>query len=147
MESRITIITLGVSDFDRSVRFYRDGLGWPMSSHSQPQNKWALFKSFGTRLSLFPREELAKDMSPGMDAAGSGFTGITLAHNVREKSQVQEVLAAAEAAGGRIVKPAQDAFWGGYSGYFADPDGYHWEVAWSSSFKFDAHGNLMLADE
>jgi len=98
----------------------------------------------GTRLALYPLERLAEDVAPGLAISRSGFGGITLAHNVQTKEEVAQVLALAEKAGGKIVKRAQDVFWGGHSGYFSDPDGYHWEVAWGPMFTFDASGALIV---
>lgn len=129
MEPRITLITLGVADLERAVRFYRDGLGWPRLS-SPPEI--AFFDTAGTRLALFAREALAADAA--VAAEGSGFRSFTLAHNVGSPAEVDAVLAAALAAGATLVKPAQKAEWGGYSGYFADPDGVLWEVAWNPHF-------------
>ncbi|MDS0296537.1 VOC family protein [Halogeometricum luteum] len=126
MDPRITLITLGVSDLAESIRFYRDGLGLPMQEQEDDSNV-AFFPLDGTWLSLYPRELLAEDATVTTD--GSGFSGVTIAHNVSTKEEVDAVLAEAEAAGGRIVNPAQEAFWGGYSGYFADPDEHLWEVA------------------
>ena len=131
MEPRISIITLGVSDLERSNKFYRDGLGFPLSDNSA--EGVSFFELRGTWLGLYPREALAEDAT--VPAAGSGFPGITLAHNMASKQQVDALLKEAEAAGAKIVKPAQDVFWGGYSGYFADPDGYLWEVAWNPHFE------------
>ncbi|MBE2213097.1 MAG: VOC family protein [Opitutaceae bacterium] len=141
MEPRITLITLGVADVDRSIRFYRDGLGF--STSAKEGDPIAFFATAGVRLAVYPLDKLAEDIGPGVHAA-KGFSGITLAHNVRRKEQVAEVLALAARAGGTIVKPAQDVFWGGYSGYFADPDGYFWEVAWAEQFQFDANGMLVI---
>ena len=93
-------------------------------------------------LALYGRDALAEDAHLPPD--GRGFGGITLAHNVRRREDVAAVLAEAEAAGGRILKPAQDVFWGGHSGYFADPDGHPWEVAWNPYFPFDGEGRLAL---
>jgi catechol 2,3-dioxygenase-like lactoylglutathione lyase family enzyme len=130
MEPRISIITLGVSDLARSVRFYRDGLGLPLREGSG--DEIAFFETRGTWLALFPRQALAEDAAVSAD--GAGFPGFTLAHNVRSRAEVDALLREAEANGARVVKPAQDADWGGYSGYFADPDGYLWEVAWNPHF-------------
>jgi len=128
MDSRISIITLGVKDFDRALRFCRDGLGF--TTTAKTGDPVAFFQTSGTRLALYPLDKLAEDISPTVKpSAPGGFGGITLAHNVRTKDEVAQVLALAEKAGGKIVKPAQDAFWGGHSGYFTDPDGYYWEVA------------------
>lgn len=141
MEPRITIITLGVADVSRSIRFYRDGLGFTTSA--KEGDPIAFFATAGVRLAVYPLEKLAEDIGPGVHPA-KGFGGITIAHNVRKKEQVAEVLALAERAGGTIVKPAQDVFWGGHSGYFSDPDGYYWEVAWADQFRFDDNGMLVL---
>ena len=144
MEPRISIITLGVTDFIRSLRFYRDGLGWP--TRVTESSDIAFFNTTGTRFAIYPLEKLAEDISPILASARSGFGGITLAHNVRAREEVATILAQAEAAGARIVKPAQDAFWGGHSGYFTDPDGYYWEVAFAPGFQFAADGSLILEE-
>jgi catechol 2,3-dioxygenase-like lactoylglutathione lyase family enzyme len=141
MEPRVSIITLGVSDLARARRFY-EALGFRASSASQ--GDVVFFHAGGIALALFPREELAKDA--GVAADGSGFAGFTIAHNVRAREEVAQVLAAAAAAGGRIVKPAQDVFWGGHSGYFADPDGRLWEVAWNPFFEITPEGALKLPE-
>jgi len=133
MEPRVSIITLGVSDLARSVRFYRDGLGLPLREGSG--DAIAFFETKGTWLALFPREALAADAS--VDSNGAGFRGFTLAHNVRSREAVDELLREAQAAGAAIAKPAKDADWGGYSGYFSDPDGFLWEVAWNPHFWID----------
>lgn len=142
MKPRITIITLGVADMSRAIRFYRDGLGLP--TDAKDDAPVAFFMTQGVRLALYPKKALAEDISPGVVHPSEGFSGITLAHNVTRKEEVAEVLAQAEKAGGRIVKPAQDVFWGGHSGYFADPDGYFWEVAWGPMFSFDDSGALVI---
>ncbi len=129
MEPRISIITLGVSDLGRSVQFYRDGLRLPLREGS---DGIAFFETQGTWLALFPREALAADATVASD--GTGFPGFTLAHNVRSREEVDALLHEAQAAGATIVKPSQETDWGGYSGYFADPDGYLWEVAWNPHF-------------
>lgn len=129
MEPRISIITLGVTNLARSIAFYRDGLGLPMR---EGEEGIAFFETRGTWLALFPREGLAKDANVPDDSTGSPT--FTLAHNVRTKEEVDALLSEVEAVGARIVKPAQDAEWGGYSGYFADPDGFLWEVAWNPFF-------------
>lgn len=141
MESRITIITLGVRDFQKSYHFYA-GLGF--MTDAKPEDHIAFFKTSGTFLAIYPLDKLTEDISPDISIKKSGFSGITLAHNVKQKSDVDAVLIQAQEAGGRIVKPAQDAFWGGYHGYFSDPDGYFWEVAYFDQFKYDEKGNLVL---
>ncbi|WP_306061188.1 VOC family protein [Natronococcus wangiae] len=127
MDPQITLVTLGVKDIIESIRFYRDGLGFPMQDREKDSDV-AFFELEGTWLSLYPRDLLAEDATVSDD--GTGFSGVTLAHNVPSKDEVNAILAEAEAAGGRIIKPAQDVFWGGYSGYFADPDDHLWEVAY-----------------
>ncbi len=114
----------------RSVEFYRDGLGLVL--YDENTESIAFFQNKGTWLALYPREALAADV--GIPTEGSGFSGVTLAHNLRSKEEVDELLDVAVAAGATLVKPAQDTFWGGYSGYFSDPDGYLWEIAWNPFF-------------
>ena len=144
MEARISIITLGVKDFDRALRFYRDGLGF--DTKAKDGDPVAFFQTAGTRLAIYPLDRLAEDISPNIRLSKAGFGGITLAHNVRTQEEVAQVLAQAEKAGATILKPAQDTFWGGHSGYFSDPDGYYWEVAWGPMFTFDATGALIIAE-
>lgn len=141
MEPRLNIVTLGVRDFKRAVAFYRDGLGWPQSSASV--GDFAIFRlATGTALAIHPRDLLAKDAHL-TDSGGGDFGGITLAHNVADQETVDRVLAQAVAAGGTLLKAAHKAEWGGYSGYFADPDGHPWEVAWNPLFPLE-NGNLTV---
>ena len=124
MQPRISMITLGVNDMERAVTFYRDGLGFPQMD-SPPGV--AFFTLNGTWLGLYGREELAEDAM--VPAEGSGFAGFSLAHNVHSDAEVDVVMAQAIAAGATQVKAPQKVFWGGYSGYFRDPEGFLWEVA------------------
>lgn len=126
MKPHISLITLGVSDLARSTAFYRDGLGLPTEGDFEGV---AFFKLRGTWLSLFPREDMVKDAA--MPEGGTGFGGFTLAHNVTSPEEVGDLLELAEKAGAKILKPAQKAFWGGHHGFFADPDGFVWEVAYN----------------
>jgi hypothetical protein len=129
MEPYISLITLGVSDLVRSTTFYKQGLGLP----AKEEFEGVTFLNLrGTWLALYPRDALAADAH--VSAVGNGFLGFTLAHNVKSKEAVDSVLKQAKAAGATIPKPAQDTDWGGYSGYFADPDGYLWEIAWNPHF-------------
>ncbi|MEO3807804.1 VOC family protein [Sphaerisporangium sp. B11E5] len=139
MEPRISLITLGVADLHRSYEFYRDGLGLPTSR--KPEEGVVFFRTSGVVLALYPYSDLAGDVGPGWEVPRSKFTGITIAHNVRERHQVDEVLELAARAGAEIVKPAADTSWGGYGGYFTDPDGYLWEIAWGA-FPFHEDGSL-----
>jgi len=131
MEPRISFVTLGVRDLDKTVRFYEEGLGLPRLK-SPPTV--ALFELGRTWLALYPRHLLAADA--GVPAEGAGFSGVALAHNVRSAPEVDRLLEEAADAGGRIVKAGHTADWGGYSGYFADPDGFLWEVAWNPRFPY-----------
>ncbi|MCG6659908.1 VOC family protein [Halomonas campisalis] len=140
MEQRISLITLGVGDLARARRFYEEGLGWEVGM--AVDGEVVFFQLNGLILSLYPRVALARDAGVGDE--GSGFSGIALAHNVRSEPEVDSVLSEAERAGGRIVKLASRAEWGGYSGYFADPDGHLWEVAYNPGFPIDAKGNTWL---
>ena len=126
MRPRISMITLGVSDLEKSGEVYQQGLRLP---RYQPEEGMAFFNLNGTWLGLYPWDLLAEDAM--VPPQGNGFRGVTLAHNVQSKEEVERVMAQALQAGAKLVKPAQDVFWGGYSGYFADPDGHLWEVAWN----------------
>lgn len=142
MEPRVHIITLGVKDLARSYQFYHHGLGFPTSR--SPESGIIFFQTGGVCLALYPIDRLAEDVSPDLSSARSRFPGITLAHNTREKNQVDLILQKAVEAGGILEKPAQDTFWGGYSGYFSDPDGYLWEVAYADSWQFQPDGSLVI---
>src|SRR5271170_4302956 len=133
MEPRISLITLGVADLRRSREFY-ERLGWKRAMKSA--DGIIFFQAGGIALALYPRGRLAADATVSAD--GHGFPGITLAFNTRRREEVDTVLAEAEAAGAIVLKPARAASWGGYSGYFADPDGFPWEVAWNPSFQISA---------
>jgi len=128
MKSKISLITLGVADFEKSLRFYRDGLGFKPHNYKEKDGV-VFFEMEGTWLSLFPKNKLAADVTIFQD--GSGFTGITFAHNVKSKREVDKVFELAISIGAKPIKKPQDVFWGGYSGYFSDPDGYLWEVAYN----------------
>ena len=129
MEQRLTLITLGVSDLKKSARFYLDGLGWKATSDS---SDYIIFiKMNGFFLSLYPHDELAADAK--IQENRSSFRGFTLSYNVSHRWQVEEVLRFANKAGVKIIKPGQNASWGGYSGYFSDPDGFLWEIACGTS--------------
>lgn len=140
MRQKLNIITLGVKDFTAAVNFYQKGLGWRLSSISQ--EKIAFFDMGGIVLALYPRDLLAEDVGTTPD--GQGFSGITLAYNAKNQTEVNEVLKQVESLGAKIVKQAQMVFWGGYSGYFADLDGHLWEVAWNPYLEFDNKDNLLL---
>ena len=141
MEQRVSIITLGVADLDRSRKFY-ENLGWRRSMTKT--EGVVFFQAGGAVLALYPRADLAKDANLAPD--GQGFGGVTLAYNTRTHDEVDAVLREAGAAGAKILKPAQEAFWGGYSGYFSDLDGFAWEVAWNPSFTIADDGSLHLPD-
>lgn len=131
MEPRISFITLGVADLASAIAFYRDILKLPQIP--MPADAGVAFFEMGqTWLSLFPRSELAADV--GVPAAGHGFSGFTLAHNLPSIEAVDALFAELGAAGVRILKPPHHTFWGGYSGYFSDPDGILWELAWNPHF-------------
>jgi catechol 2,3-dioxygenase-like lactoylglutathione lyase family enzyme len=138
LESRVSFITIGVRDFLASLAFYRDSLGFKLH---MLQGDIAMFDLGGAVLALYPLKLLAEDA--GL-RPGQGFGGIALAHNVRNKKDVDRVMNAAAERGARILVPAEDKFWGGRSGYFADPDGYPWEVAWNPGIRMDARGRLIL---
>ena len=128
-------------DLERPPRFYRDGLGFPTTR--RVEEGIIFFQTSGVCLALYPYDELAKDVSEEFLAERSKFSGITLAHNVRHRDEVDRILKQAEGAGAKIEKPAQGTDWGGYGGYFSDPDGYLWEVAWGA-FEFQDDGSLVV---
>jgi len=140
MEQRISIVTLGVADLARSRQFY-EHLGW---RRCMTNSEIVFFQAGGMALALYPRAELAKDAN--VAAEGHGFNGISLAYNARTREEVNSVLAEAESAGANVLKPAQGAFWGGYSGYFSDPDGFLWEVAWNPFFPIAEDGAIRIPD-
>ena len=142
MEPRLSIITLGVRDLAASYKFYHEGLGLPTTN--KPESGIIFFQTSGVCLALYPLEKLAEDVSPDFSRERSNFPGITLAHNTRVKEEVDTILTLAEKAGAKIEKAAQDTFWGGYSGYFSDPDGYLWEVAYSDNWEFNEDGSLLI---
>lgn len=139
MEQRLSLVTLGVTDLTRARRFYEDGLGWTRANRHA---EIVFYQLPGMVLALFGRTALAEDANV-IDAGGS-FSGIALAYCTRDRAEVERVLARAEAAGGTILKPAEEAFWGGYSGYFADPDGHPWEVAWNPEWPLAEDGSVRL---
>ena len=139
MDQRVSLITLGVADVQASAAFY-ERLGWKRSSQSQ--DEVAFFDAGGIVFGLFGREALAEDA--GVAADGSGFRAVSVAQNLPSKEAVDAALKEAEAAGARIVKPAEEVFWGGYSGYFADPDGHLWEVAFNPFWPLDDTGRVLL---
>jgi hypothetical protein len=129
MEPRISLITLGVADLDKATRFYEECLGLP---RLQTPPSIVFFEMGKTWLGLWPRENLADDA--GLSPDGSGFRGFSLAHNVRSPAEVDALLAHVETCGAKVVKSAHATDWGGYSGYFTDPDGFLWEVAHNPDF-------------
>ncbi len=133
MKPRVTLITLGVDDLERAVRFYRDGLGLKTDGIVGTEFEHGAVAFFdlqaGLRLALWPRASLAHDA--GLAVSARSPTEFSVAHNVRSKPEVDAVVAQAARAGARVLKPAHDTFWGGYAGYFQDPDGHLWEVAWN----------------
>ncbi len=140
LEARISVITLGVQDFPRSLHFYRDILGWRTSATEA--DPVAFFPLRGMVLSLYGRKELALDAKTPPE--GQGFHGFTVSHNVGSSAEVDQVFDRLKAAGCTIVKEPQSADWGGYSGYFSDPDGNLWEVAYNPSWKLHRDGSVTL---
>lgn len=133
MQPNISLLTLGVEDLERAVTFYRDGLGFPTKGivGSEFENGAVAFFNLasGLKLALWPRKSLAADS--GLPLGAASPTELSIGHNVGSRDEVDSVMRQAEQAGARIVKPAQETFWGGYAGYFQDPDGHLWEVAFN----------------
>jgi catechol 2,3-dioxygenase-like lactoylglutathione lyase family enzyme len=140
MEQRLSLVTLGVVDLARARRFYEDGLGWVRGNKDDGV---AFYQMPGGIFALWSRPALAEDA--GVGDSGATFSGMALAYNARSREEVDAVLAEAGAAGAEIVKPAHETFWGGYSGYFADPDGHLWEVAHNPFWVIAEDGAIRLA--
>jgi catechol 2,3-dioxygenase-like lactoylglutathione lyase family enzyme len=139
VQPRLSFVTLGVADIARARAFY-DKLGFRASSASNPDV--VFYDVGGVVLALFGRAALAADAK--VPESAPGFSGVALAHNVRSEAEVDAVLAEAVAAGAKLIKPGEKAFWGGYTGYFADPDGHLWEVAFNPFFPLDDTGRVQL---
>ncbi|MFC4409069.1 VOC family protein [Chungangia koreensis] len=143
--NRLNLITLGVQNIVESINFYR-ALGFDMTIYGDMENPdVAFFKNKGTKISLYPIDELRKDVNAeNPPATGQGFPGITLAYNGKSKEEVDEVFKLAELAGAIIAKKPEIVSWGGYSGYFIDPNGYYWEVAYGEMWQFDENDMLIV---
>jgi catechol 2,3-dioxygenase-like lactoylglutathione lyase family enzyme len=138
MDQRLSFLTLGVADFARARGFYEAGLGWkPVKT----MDDVAFYQANGFVFALYPRDLLAKDAGIAND--GGGFGGITLAINARDQTGVDAIISEAGRAGAKILKTPQKTFWGGYHGYFADLDGYAWEVAWNPAITIDDEGRSI----
>lgn len=137
MKPRITVITIGVDDLERALRFYRDGLGLETEGVIGEQFEYGAVVFFdleaGLKLAIWPRRNIAWDS--GLARGEPSPTELTIGHNVSSKAEVDAVMAQAQAAGATIVKPAHDTFWGGYAGYFQDPDQHLWEIVWNPQWK------------
>ena len=137
MKPRITVITIGVNDLERSVKFYRDGLGLPTQGIVGKEFEYGAVAFFdlqnGVKLAVWPRKSIARDS--GVPLQPPSATELTIGHNLNSKNEVDETMEEARQAGAKIVKPADDTFWGGYAGYFQDPDGHLWEVLWNPAWK------------
>lgn len=144
--NRLNLITLGVKDMVESLTFYREGLGFEVVVYGEEMNPDVMFfNNGGTKISLFPIERLVNDINEANPPEISpGFGGITLAYNGKSKEEVDRVFALAKKAGASIVKEPETVFWGGYSGYFQDPNGYYWEVAYGDMWKFDENDMLII---
>lgn len=133
MKPRITVLTIGVDDLERAVRFYRDGLGLPTDGIFGAEHEFGAVAFFrlqaGLQLALWPRTSIARDS--GLSVSAHSPTEVTIGHNVYSKGEVDAVMQQAAAAGATVVKRGQDTFWGGYAGYFLDPDEHLWEVVWN----------------
>lgn len=140
MRQKLNLITLGVADFERSVDFYEKGLGWKKSDKSV--EGLALFSLGGMVLALHPRHQLAEDTT--LQYQPTMFSGMTISYNARSEQEVDEVFKQVASLGATIVKPAQKVYWGGYSGYFKDLDGYLFEVAYNPFWPLNEHGDIVL---
>jgi catechol 2,3-dioxygenase-like lactoylglutathione lyase family enzyme len=143
MDPRLDMITLGVPDLDAARRFYVDGLGWEPVLDI-PGEVVFIQIGHGRLLSLFGADDLASDMGGGPPADAPRGAGVTIAQIVETPDAVADVISAAEAAGATVVKPAQRADWGGHHGYFADPSGFVWEIAYNAGFRVEADGRVRI---
>ena len=142
MEQRLSMITLGVADLERAVAFYENVIGWKAAPGP---SEIAFFDLGGVVFSLYPHADMAKDMNgPAGDGDGVGYQGFALAHNVRRKEDVDAIFARLKEHGATIVKVPEDVFWGGYSGYFSDPDGHSWEVAYNPHWAIQKDGRISM---
>jgi predicted lactoylglutathione lyase len=144
MEQRLSLITLGVESIARGRAFY-EALGWkasPFGASATGEAAVCFFDLGGMVLALWGQSALAKDVHASNEVGA--FRGVALAYNARSKAEVDAILGEARRGGGRVVKPAADTFYGGYAGYFADPDGHLWEIAWNPEFKIGADGRITL---
>ena len=140
MRQKLNLITLGVSDFEKSLHFYEKGLGWKRSDKSM--DGLALFPLGGITLALHPRHELEDDTTLPYQA--TEFSGLTISYNAKSETEVDNILKQIVQLGATLIKPAQKVFWGGYSGYFKDLDGYLFEVAYNPFWELDENDNLKL---
>ena len=139
----LSLVTLGVSDLKRSVEFY-EALGFRRKA--QAADGVGFFQAGACAISVFPSEELAKDANLAFEGMAATFRGVAMAWNCRSKADVDTAIKRAQGAGAVVRKPAQDVFWGGYSGYFSDPDGHLWEVAYNPHFPLSEDGRLLIPD-
>ena len=140
--NKITCICLGVRDMKRAIKFYRDGLGFKTNEKSDNPHV-IFFNTPGTKFELYPLDLLSKDIDEANPPkVANGLAGITLAYNVEQQKEVDEVVELVRHAGGTVVKEPTETFWGGYHAYFTDLDGYYWEVVWGAMFEYDENGLL-----
>jgi len=140
---RITMISLGVNNLPKATEFYKNVLN---TSPNTSSDAITFIELPGAWLTLYPLDKLAEDISPDVPTTRNTFSGVTLAHNAKNKDEVISIMERAKSFGAKIVKEAQDTFWGGFSGYFADLDGYYWEVAWGPMFEFEDNGNMKFTE-
>jgi uncharacterized protein len=141
MDQRISLVTLGVADLTRARAFY-EGLGW----RGQELKETVFIQAGGSAVVLWARDKVAADAGLEDDGTHGGFGGITLAHNVRSRDEVDEIMRQAADAGAGITKPATETFYGGYAGFFTDPDGHVWEIAYNPTFPLDRDGAVTIPD-
>ena len=145
MEQRLSMITLGVAELKRAKAFYEDVVGWTAAPGSP---EIAFFDLGGIVFSLYPHEDLAKDMNAAADdSGGSASRGFALAHNARSKEEVDAIFSRLRERGATIVKEPEEVFWGGYSGYFSDPDGHSWEVAYNPHWTIGKDGSVSMTKD
>ncbi len=145
MEQRLSMITLGVADLERAIAFYEDVVGWKAAPGP---SEIAFFDLGGLVFSLYPHDAMARDMNAaGDDRGDSAYQGFALAHNARSKEEVDSIFFQLKAKGATIVRAPEEVFWGGYSGYFSDPDGHCWEVAYNPHWAIGKDGRVSMTKD
>ena len=145
MRQKLSLITLGVESLHSSLDFYEKGLGWKRSAASM--DEFVVFPLGGISIALYPKKELAADATVKYSEKPIEFAGLTISYNAKSEEEVNQVLSEVKKLGATIIKPAQKVFWGGYNGYFKDPNGFLFEVAYNPFWPLNEHGDIILPEK